>query len=802
MRQSVIFLTIILLSNFGFSQNSNYEILWKSVEKHEMEGLPKSALNIVEQIYVLAEKDKNQIQLIKTMFFKSKFAMVLEEDAQLKIINDFKKSIDKNSFPTKNILENILANLYWQYFTQNRWQFYKRTKTIEKADPSTSSGQVQDFRTWDLETLFEEIHVHYQKSLKNGLALQLESLNKYDDILNLQKDSKIYRPTLFDFLSHNALEFYKTNETHITKPAYKFEIDNPDYISDATTFTSLKITSKDSTSLQLHALKIYQELIQFHIKDKTPFALADVNIERLKFVNEHAIFNDKESLLLNALKTESEKLKLHEVAGLYDYEIALIYKQQSSQYQPKTNEDNRWKAKEAIDICNAVIQQFPKSRGAEKCLVLKQQIEQQSLQITTEDFLPIQQHARLLVSYKNLEQLEFKVFKISRNQLEKFNKIYRKEEQLAFIKKLDVTKTWESILRNEHDYQNHKTEIVIPVLNNGTYLIFTSPKNDNETFAFSTIQVTNLALVETESENYKTLQIIDRNNGKPISNASVEISYFENNSRSLNTENFTTNTFGVIKIEKTSDRYRNLSVKVKHINDTAYFGDYYVNRFYKTDKEETTYKGFLFTDRSIYRPGQTVYFKAIALKTKDGKSEVVPNKSVYAILYDVNDVKIKELELITNEFGSVAGEFILPSSGLNGEYHIEFDGNVEDFEVNHYFSVEEYKRPKFETKFTPVTETFKVNDSVTVKGTALAYAGSNITDAKVVYRVHRKVEYPRWYFWYRPWFNSEPQEITHGETTTNEKGEFEITFKALPDNSVDKLVYLFLTTKLRLMLPI
>src|SRR5690606_11492482 len=61
-----------------------------------------------------------------------------------------------------------------------------------------------------------------------------------------------------------------------------------------------------------------------------------------------------------------------------------------------------------------------------------------------------------------------------------------------------------------------------------------------------------------------------------------------------------------------------------------------------------------------------------------------------------------------------------------------------------------------------------------------------ITDAKVVYRVHRKVEYPRWYFWYRPWFNSERQEITHGESMTNDKGEFEITFKAIPDQSVDK----------------
>ncbi|AXP79636.1 MG2 domain protein [Mariniflexile rhizosphaerae] len=781
MKQSVIFLTILLLSSLGYSQNPDYDTLWKTVEKHEVEGLPKSALNVVNQISTLATKDKNQPQLIKTMLFKSKFALVLEEDAQLKIINDFKKQIELSAFPTKNILESILANLYWQYFNQNRWQFYNRTNTENKVDRV-------DFRTWDLQTLFDEIHLHYQNALQNGLMLQLEPLGKYDAILNIQKDSKIYRPTLFDFLNHEALDFYKTNETHITKPAYKFEIDDPKFLGDAFTFANIELKSKDSTSLQLHALKIYQDVIQFHLKDKEPFALADVNIERLKFVNQYGTFSDKESLLLKALKSESDKLKSHEVSGLYDFEIATIYYQQSNQYQPTTKEENRWKAKEALDICNAVILKFPKSKAAEKCVILKQQILQQTLQITTESYLPIQHHSRLLVSYKNLDSLDFKIFKLTRNQLEKFNKTYRKEEQLAFIKKLDVNNQWESKLRNEDDYQNHTTEVAVPKLNNGTCLIFASTKNDDETFAFSTIQVTNLALVETETEAHKTFQVIDRNNGKPISNASVELSYTENNNRSIQYENLSTNNLGEINIEKTKDRYRNLSVKVKYGNDTAYFGDYYVTPKYKTEKEETEYKAFLFTDRSIYRPGQTVYFKAIAIKTNpnDGKSEVVANEPVYATLYDVNDDEIKELEFKTNEFGSVSGEFILPNSGLTGEYHIEFDGDEEDFYLEHYFSVEEYKRPKFETKFTPVTETFKVNDSITIKGTALAYAGSNITDAKVVYRVHRKVEYPRWYFWSRPWFNSEPQEITHGESTTNEKGEFEIVFKAIPDQSVDK----------------
>ena len=218
MKRSLFIFMIILFSTFSQAQNSNYEDLWTKVEKFEIDGLLKSALKGVEDIEKQATKDENHPQLIKIMLFKSKYALVLEEDAQLRIINDFKKQIELSSFPTKNILENILANLYWQYFNQNRWQFYNRTKTAKKVD-------AEDFRTWDLQTLFDETHAHYQKSLENGLMLQQESLKKYSVLLNEQKGSKIYRPTLFDFLSHNALEFYKTNETQITKPAYKFEID-------------------------------------------------------------------------------------------------------------------------------------------------------------------------------------------------------------------------------------------------------------------------------------------------------------------------------------------------------------------------------------------------------------------------------------------------------------------------------------------------------------------------------------------------------------------------------------------------
>lgn len=786
-KHTILLLMIVLFSNVTQAQDNSYENLWEAVEKLEKEGLPKSALKEVEAIAVKAKRDSNHPQVIKTMLYKSKYALVLEEDAQLNIINNFKDEIAKSEFPTKNILENILANLYWQYFQQNRWKFYNRTKTSEKVDAN-------DFRTWDLQTLFDEVHLHFQKSLENGLLLQMEPLESYSTLLLEQEGSKIYRPTLFDFLSHNALEFYKTNETHITKPAYKFEIDDPKYVANAEQFSVINITSKDTTSLQLNALEIYKSLIRFHLKNTSPYALADVNIERLKFVHQHATFNTKDNVYLATLKSEKERTNTHEVSGLYDFEIASFYFEKSKTYVPQKQEEHRWKAKEAKDVCDTVIEKFPKSRAAEKCTILKAQICHESLQITAEAFLPVQEHSRILVRYKNLNNVSFKAYKLSEKQHEAFAKIYRQDEQWTFIKKLDASASWESTLKNEGDYQTHSTEILLPKLDNGRYLIVANTDKQNKNnFAFAQLQVTNMALVESETQDHKIFQIIDRTNGAPIVGAKVEMSFYKRNNRNKQFENYTSNNLGEVQLKKLgSGWYRNIHLKIKHGNQLAYFGDFYLNQRYNNQKQKIQYNAFLFTDRSIYRPGQTVYFKAIAMKTDNGKSGVFANKPVLASLYNVNGEVVKTLELSTNDFGSASGEFILPNNGLNGQYHIAFNYDSKKgkdlvyMNTSTYFSVEEYKRPKFETQFNPVTETFRVNDSITVKGNALAYAGSNITDAKVVYRVHRKVQYPRWYFWYRPHVNSEPQEIVHGETTTDASGNFEVTFKAIPDTSVDK----------------
>ena len=768
---------ILCFANFSSAQTPSYKQLWEKVSLHETNGLPKSALKIVTQISKKAEQENNPLQQIKVLLYKSKYAQTLEEDAQLSIVNAFKAKISQSTPPVKNVLENMLATLYWGYFKEHRYQFYKRTNTSQKVDPN-------DFRTWDLQTLFDEINLHYSNSLKNENILQDTRIDDFSLILNEQNDSKYYRPTIYDLLSHNALSFYSSTESSINKPAYKFEIDDTSYLTNATQFSLLKLESKDSESLQLNALKIYQKLIQFHLKDKTPLALVDVDISRLKFVSQNAVYENSETLLLETLKTSSDQLRNHEASSLYDFEIATIYYEQGMRYHSVCNPDVRWTTNKALAICNTVIKKYPESMGAKKCNILKQTILNDTLKIASETIIPNDVISKVLVSYKNLKALDFTIYNVDITDINIFNKLYQKEQKLNFIKNKTVYTQWSKPLKDEKDYQKHTTEVMIPKLKNGHYIILAKAKNRKETVAIQTLQVTDFAVVDASFSNENNYQVINRTNGMPQSDVTVSMTYKTNYDGDYITKQLVTDSKGFIRLSPSKSRYIDLSLALSKDKKTGYFGGYYV--YANTDNDTNnpiTYTPFLFTDRSIYRPGQTVFFKGIATKTEHDKTELYPNQIATVRCVNTNGEVVKTITLKTNDYGSVHGNFIIPRTGLTGNYMIDITCGAYS-RTN--ISIEEYKRPTFETSFEPIARSLKVKDSIAVHGKALAFSGSTITNARVVYRVVRKVQFPDWYYWYKPYFNSKSQEITNGETYTNDKGEFKIDFIAQPDEGIDK----------------
>src|SRR5258705_3724279 len=155
---------------------------------------------------------------------------------------------------------------------------------------------------------------------------------------------------------------------------------------------------------------------------------------------------------------------------------------------------------------------------------------------------------------------------------------------------------------------------------------------------------------------------------------------------------------------------------------------------------------FLFTDRSIYRPGQTLYFKGITISRDltERKNNIKTDYETMIYLRDANYHITDSMKVRTNDYGSFSGKFQLPQSGLNGEFSLFMKDNRGSTD----FNVEEYKRPKFYVAYEKRKGTNKVNDKIKITDIAKAYAGNNIDGAAVKYRVVRQPRfiYP-WLFW-------------------------------------------------------
>ncbi|MFZ1452799.1 MAG: alpha-2-macroglobulin family protein, partial [Ferruginibacter sp.] len=717
--------------------------------------------------------------------YQIRYRNMVEEDSQENNIFFTDTLIAKAKGPAKNMLQSMYAEMFWQYLQNNRWKFYNRTKLTEEKS--------KDITTWSIDKFYATITTLYKASLQNDALLKNTKLDGLDAIIIKGENTRQLRPTLYDFLTHRALEFFMNDEDGVIKPAYQFKIDDTVALARAEDFSKASFKTKDTASIQHRALLLLQDLLKFHLADANPDALIDADLIRLNFVNSNAVIEGKGKLYEEALLAVEQKYPNNPAIAQAMFLRGNIYLQRGQQYEALTKTENQYEIKRARELFETAYARFPKSEGGINAKNAIGQINQPSLNIETEKVNVPLQPFRSLVKYKNIKTLYLRVIKTSREEIKSIDR-RDYEKTWEFYSTMKPVKSWSINLPDLQDYQEHTTEIKIDGLANGTYFIlasidplFSVKKN---ILAKQQTYVSNISYIHTNANDY---YVLDRVNGQPLANAAVQVwesKYNYNTSKyeEDKLEKYTTDKNGFFKLKVSKD-YRNFLLQVTHGADELFMDENHSSYNYNSYTPQTEKLTFLFTDRSIYRPGQTMYFKGIVtLKEKEAsKSGVVPGFKTTIQLKDANGQKSAELVVTTNEFGSYKGSFKLPEGVMNGNFSL-YDTATKSYVS---FSVEEYKRPKFFTEIQKPKGTYRVNDSIEVTGTAKAYAGNNVDGAKVSYRVVRKVRYPIWWGWggyYRgvPQGNNEEMEITNGETKTDAKGEFKIKFKAIPDESVDK----------------
>ncbi len=770
---------ILFLALFGFNSNESndsYEALWSQVIVFEQQRKPKSALDIVEKIYQKAVKEDNRIQRTKAVTFKGKFILQTEENAYQALVKLFKEEIELSPSPTKQILLSVEATLYLQYYQQNLYKINqrKRIEGFEENNPET----------WPSNTFEEKISTNFLRSIQNPEALKIE-LEKYDELLDVYDEETLeFMPSLFDLLSNRALNYFTDGNSYLGEASFAFRLNKEEYFASQEEFVNLNIVSEDSSSLKYQALLLMQRLIRYH--EGNPSAQAFINLKRLDFLKNHAILTNKDELYLNRLKELDDSYDGTLLHAEVLSKLAREHQLMASNSSKRTNDYNI-----SLTYCQEAISRYPKEFATSQAINIYNEILSKRIFVTTEDVYPSEKNFLIKLDYKNIDKAHIELVKLVHDEIN-FPLNYRERDDfIKSLKRKKSLKKWMLDLPNDGLRYQQSVEVSLDGLAKGEYAFIVSMDENKLSKKSNTeivlLRISDMAYQFRSSNQGHALFVMDRNTGEKLENVEVKLYKEVYNRKSRNNERkllkqFKTDKDGKIEIK---DAYhQSARVELKLNDDILRLNSQYY--FSVQTKPRSIKEVSIFTDRAIYRPGQTIYFKAVLYeKNTDRVPALMANQKCKISFYDANRQVVESKTIRTNDFGSAEGSFIAPQAGLRGRMTIQID----NYSGIANLRVEEYKRPKFELKIDSLKKAYKLGDSVAVNISVKTFSGANVDGAKVVYRVTREVSFP-WWFWgcgYRyPNLSRTAMEIVNGSSKTNAEGQSSFVFKAIGDRQVKK----------------
>ena len=754
----------------------NRQQAWNKVRDAMNKGLPKTAIEELKPIIAAAMREKRYAEAVKAIGQTIAFEGMIEGGKAEEKVTRMRAEIAKAPAEMKPVMEAILANWFWQYYQQNRWRFLERSRT--EVAPS------EDFTTWDLPRLLREIDGQFSKALGHAELLKKTPIAAYDDLLEKGTASDAHRPTLYDFVAFNALEFYAAGEQASTgaEDAFEATADSP-ALSAAADFAAWEPTvAAGDESLKPRAIRLYQDLIRFHLKDTDRTAFIDADLARLVYCHSIVVGEEKDARYLAALKRIADSEAKHPLSSLALAHAAI-----------QLHSESDWV--EARRLAQEGERRFPTSVGGNRCHNLLQQIEARELQVSAERVWTSPPPA-IRVSYRNVTQVNFRVvpwnvdeylqsLRYSPSQLDE-------NERKALLAKAPAL-AWSAPLKPTDDFQSRTVEVPANLdLKPGSYFLIASAdpqfRQDDNQISFSDFWVSDLAIVIRNLHGSGVLEgfVLEAGSGEPIANASVRSWRQQGKLPRRPGTPIKTDAYGLFRLTDVVDSGALIDVTVgaRRLVTGQSYGAYLQRSF-----AEPITRTFFFTDRAIYRPGQTIQYKGVSVfaDQKEDKYASYANQSLTVALVDVNGKEVERRVHRTNAYGSLSGSFTAPRDRLLGAMRITVaEGRASGDAI---VRVEEYKRPKFQVALEAPTEPARLAREVALQGKATAYTGAAIDNAKVKWRVVRRVRYPDWWIWRCWWMPPQPdnsQEIAHGTAVTDAGGAFTINFTAKPDLTVDE----------------
>ena len=408
---------------------------------------------------------------------------------------------------------------------------------------------------------------------------------------------------------------------------------------------------------------------------------------------------------------------------------------------------------ERLRIVREGIAGYPRYEGINQLKNIEKEILNASLSLEIATAYPGEQQS-VKVNYKNLTGITLQLYKVNlpvtsavlQNRTTHFESKYarlQREEHFS--------------LKPTTDYLNIDTTLTIQAPQAGIYFLKAVPDGKKGVSDGTLMNVTALKTIYRPlPDGTLELVVVDAVSGQPVSEAEVTI-YTEKGGGYSPQQTYQADKQGTLKLDFLNSNKYWYNAHTAADNAMPILNLWKNDYYYKESKRKEVLQ--LFTDRSIYRPGQTVYVSGLAYEMEKDSTRVLADKKYTVSLYDANNNETGKVEVWTNGFGSFSGQFVLPSPCLTGYFSLR----AADTSVS--FKVEEYKRPTFDVTFEPVKVEYQVGDSIEVAGMAKTFAGAPVQNARVHYNISRS------YAWF--WrFMGRGSARWEGEAMTDADGKF------------------------------
>ena len=699
-------IVLLVMSVFAPMQAQTYDNLWKELEVLERKDLPQSVISKAMKIYDKAKAEQNVPQMMKAYLTAMQYRSLLTPDSLKVDMNGLEQwASQTGSVEDKAILYSILGEM------------------TMPVDVKKGLG-------------------YLQASLKDKDRLLLIPVEKLRPMVRVGETSKRYfRDNLYNLLARRAIQIMQQYRWQAAAKANQTN-SLPVDMTDMDQFVTYQFVPVSDCDLTAAVMQTYQSLLKAYDTETEREGWLLTGIDALNY-----LYRNFSGNFSNDVCQQELRKWIHTYPAVKTVPEAYLALAQFLQYQ--NNQVER------LRIVREGIAGYPRYEGINQLKNIEKEILNASLSLEIATAYPGEQQS-VKVNYKNLTGITLQLYKVNlpvtsavlQNRTTHFESKYarlQREEHFS--------------LKPTTDYLNVDTTLTIQAPQAGIYFLKAVPDGKKGVSDGTLMNVTALKTIYRPlPDGTLELVVVDAVSGQPVSEAEVTI-YTEKGGGYSPQQTYQADKQGTLKLDFLNSNKYWYNAHTAADNAMPILNLWKNDYYYKESKRKEVLQ--LFTDRSIYRPGQTVYVSGLAYEMEKDSTRVLTDKKYTVSLYDANNNETGKVEVRTNGFGSFSGQFVLPSPCLTGYFSLR----AADTSVS--FKVEEYKRPTFDVTFEPVKVEYQVGDSIEVVGMAKTFAGAPVQNARVHYNISRS------YAWF--WrFMGRGSARWEGEAMTDADGKFSV----------------------------